>query len=99
MRVLETRDHLDLLQESPNADGMRQRFLEHLDRNLSMVPQIVGEVHAGHPALADLAFDPIAVADGLARCRIPTRCWDRYARRGDVRRCRHGATSLRGPRL
>ena len=38
--------------------------MEHLDGNLSIVPDVACEIDGGHAALPDLAFDKIAIGEG-----------------------------------
>ena len=38
--------------------------MEHLDGNLSIVPDVACEIDGGHAALPDLAFDEIAIGEG-----------------------------------
>ena len=60
---------LDLAEEALPADGGRELGLEHLDRDLAAVLQVLGEVHRRHPALAELALDAIAVRQGRGETR------------------------------
>ena len=41
---------------------------QHLERDLAVVLRSCGQVHRGHPALAELALDPVAVS----QCRLQT---------------------------
>src|SRR5881628_3047949 len=38
---------------------------QHLDGYLAVMPQVLGEVHGGHPARAELALDRVAPGEGL----------------------------------
>jgi hypothetical protein len=40
---------------------------EHLDGNSATVPDVGGEVHGGHAALAKLALDDVAIRDSGAK--------------------------------
>jgi hypothetical protein len=35
--------------------------MEHLERHGAIMPDVVGQVHRGHPAPTELALDPVAV--------------------------------------
>ena len=45
----------------PELDA-KSRF-ENLHRHLAVVLEIFGEIHRGHPALAELALDAVAVGE------------------------------------
>src|SRR6059036_2544586 len=38
---------------------------QHLDGYLAVMPQVLGEVHGGHPARAELALDRVSPGEGL----------------------------------
>lgn len=38
--------------------------MQHLDGDITIVLEIVGEIHGGHPAGAELAVEAIAAAKG-----------------------------------
>ena len=40
---------------------------EHLDGDLPLVAEVVGEVDGGHAALAELVLQPIAVGEGMTQ--------------------------------
>src|SRR5687767_15911784 len=54
----------DLVQKPLGAQGPGDLGPEHLDRDRSIVLEVIGEVHHGHAALPQLALDPVAVAQG-----------------------------------
>jgi hypothetical protein len=64
MRVLETGRRLDLGQESLGTDDRRELGLQHLERDVALVPHVIGEVDRSHPALAQLSIDPVAALQG-----------------------------------
>ena len=64
VRMLEGRGGFDLLEESLGADHGRQFGPEHFDGHFPAVAEVVGQVDGGHPALAELALDPVAVGQG-----------------------------------
>ena len=53
---------LDLPEESILAQGCGQLRVEHLDRDLTTVLRIVGQIDGRHPAATDLAQHAIAIA-------------------------------------
>ena len=62
--MLQVRRRLDLSQEPFGPDHCGQFRLEHLERDLPLVLQIVGEIHRGHAALTELALDLVATLEG-----------------------------------
>ena len=64
--VLQGRDRADLPHEPLGADHGGELGAEDLDGDLALVAEVLGEVHGGHAALAELALDPIAVGEGRA---------------------------------
>jgi hypothetical protein len=61
-------------EESLGAKHRAEFRLEHLDGDLSIVLEVLGEIDRGHPARAELALDAVAVGqrsgdarDGLAQ--------------------------------
>jgi hypothetical protein len=64
MRMLQIRRGPDLRQESLGANYGGELGLEHLERDLAAVAEIVGEVHRGHSALAELALDAVPAREG-----------------------------------
>src|SRR4029077_4204437 len=53
-----------LSQEPLRADGGRDVGPQHLDRDLAAVAEVLGDVHRGHAAAAQLTVDRVAVAEG-----------------------------------
>ena len=47
----------------------RQLGAQHLERDLAVVAQVVGQVDGGHAAGAELALDPVAVGEGGGQAR------------------------------
>ena len=64
MRVLEAGGGLDLGEEALAADDGTQFGVEDLDGDLAGVLQVLGEVDGSHAALAQLALEVVAVAEG-----------------------------------
>ena len=64
--VLQVGDGLDLAEEPLGADDGREVGAEHLDGDLALVAEVVGEVDRGHAALAELALDAVAVGENGA---------------------------------
>ncbi len=59
--VLQVRGGLDLGEEALGADDRGQFGLEDLDGDLSVVLDVLGQVHRGHAAFAELPLDPVAI--------------------------------------
>jgi hypothetical protein len=64
VRVLEPRSDLDLAAEPLGAERRGNLGPQDLDRDLSAVLEILGEVHGRHATLAELPLDRIAVGEG-----------------------------------
>jgi hypothetical protein len=64
VRVLETGDGRDLLDEAVAAEESGQLGLEDLDGDLAVVPQVFGGPDGGHAAGAQLALDAISALAG-----------------------------------
>ena len=56
---------LDLAQEALAAEGGRQLRPEHLDGDLAVVLQVVGEVDHGHAAAPELALEAVLAGKGV----------------------------------
>ena len=54
----------NLAQKSLGTDDRRELGAQDLDRDLAVVLQVVSQVHRGHAALAQLAFEVVAVGQG-----------------------------------
>ena len=57
------RRHLDLAQEPLGADLGGDLGPEHLERDLAVVAQVVGQEDDGHAALAQLALEGVAAGE------------------------------------
>ena len=62
--VLQFRGRLDLPEESLDADPDRELAMHDFDGDLAVVAHVVGEVHVGHAAGADLPLQAVAVRHG-----------------------------------
>jgi hypothetical protein len=62
--MLQVGGDLDLGQEALGPDHGRQLGLEHLQRHLALVLHVLRQEDSGHPALAELALDDVAVGQG-----------------------------------
>ena len=62
-------------EEPLGADHGGELGAQHLERDLAIVPEVVRQVDRGHPALAQLALDPVAVGQrrGQPRARVAQR--------------------------
>ena len=54
----------DLGQEPLGAEHGGELGLQHLERDLAVVPEVVGEIDGRHAALAELALDLVLVGQG-----------------------------------
>ena len=61
--MIELGGDADLAGEPVGPEHRSQLGPEHLDRDLAVMPQIVGEIDRGHPAVAQLALDPVAARE------------------------------------
>ena len=59
--MLEIRGELDLGQESLGADHGRELGPKHLERDLAVVPEVLGHVDRGHSASADFPVKTVSV--------------------------------------
>ena len=62
--MLQVGRRLDLGEEPLGAHDGGQLGLEHLERDLPLVPEVFGQVDRGHAALAELALDAVAALEG-----------------------------------
>ena len=63
VRVSQPRREPDLAQESLAPERLRELRLEHLERDVAIVLEVVREVHGRHAAGAELALDAVAVGE------------------------------------
>ena len=64
MRVVKAGGDLDLAEEPFGTERRRELRVQHLDRNLPVVPQVGGEIDCGHPAAAEFTLDRVAPGEG-----------------------------------
>jgi len=76
---------LDLVQEPGGADFLRQVGPQHLDRDVTIVLEVVGEKDTRHPALAQLALEAVPRGQGVAQS---------FKKLGHVRRFLPGGPAL-----
>ena len=62
--MLELGDDVDLAEEPLGAQRRGELGPQDLERDLAVVLEVVGEVDGGHAALAELALDAVAAAEG-----------------------------------
>ena len=62
--MLEVGGGLDLGQETLGPYDCCQFRLEHLERDLPLVLEVIRQVDRRHPALTDLALDTVAALEG-----------------------------------
>ena len=53
--------HAPLTKKPFRTKGLGQVWVQHLHGDLAMVFEVLRQVDRGHPAAANLAFDPLAV--------------------------------------
>ncbi len=58
--MLKPGGELDLALEPLGAERGGELGVQHLERHRAVVPEVVGEVHRGHAAPAELALDPVS---------------------------------------
>ena len=63
--MVETRGDLDLAQEALGTERRSELRPQHLDRDVAVVLDVVGEIHGGHPAPAKLPLDGVAALEGF----------------------------------
>ena len=64
VRMLQLGGRLDLPQKPLNANAHRELAMHDLDGDLAIVTHVVGEIHVGHAAGADLPLHGVAVRHG-----------------------------------
>ena len=62
--MLKLRSDADLPLESVRAEDGAQLGTQHLDRDLTVVLEVPGQVDGGHPAATELVLEAVAVAEG-----------------------------------
>ena len=67
--MLQVGGDLDLAEKSLWPDRCGQRGMEHLDRDLPVMLEVFGEVDRPHAAVAELALEPVALAQSLDQLR------------------------------
>ena len=65
--MLEVRRRLDLGEEPLGTDDRCEFGLEHLQRDLALVLQVIREVDRRHPALAEFGLDAVAAFEGCVQ--------------------------------
>src|SRR5205085_8848161 len=63
VRVLQVGRNLNLLKETLRAECRGELRLEHLERDFSVVPDVVRQVHGCHTALAELSLEGVAIGE------------------------------------
>ena len=67
--MLQRRGRLDLAEKPLGAEHRGELGMQHLDGDLTPVPEVVREIHGRHAAGAELPLDAIAVGEGGAQAR------------------------------
>ena len=68
MRMLQSRRSADLAQEALGAQRRAEVGMQHLDGNVALMLEVVGQIHRGHAAGAEFTLDAISVGE---RCSEP----------------------------
>ena len=63
MGVLQTSGELDLAEKAVGAERLGELRMEHLEGDGTVVAKVVGQVHYGHSASAELAFDAVVLRE------------------------------------
>ena len=61
--MLQSRGRADLREEPLASEGRAEVGVQHLDRDVAIVPDVVREVHCRHPTRAQLSHDAVAVGE------------------------------------
>ena len=67
VRVGQSCRELDLALEALGADAGREFRAEHLDGDVTVVFEVVGEVDGGHAALAQLPLEAVTAGEGVPK--------------------------------
>ena len=68
--MLQPRRDVDLAEESVAAEGSGQLGPKHLDRDLAVVPDVLGQVDGRHAAAAELPLEHVAIPQSVGEARI-----------------------------
>ena len=68
--MLEPRGDVNLAQEALGAQAGGQLGAQHLEGDLPLMAEVVGEVHRGHAAPPELLQERVAVAQGVSKLRV-----------------------------
>jgi hypothetical protein len=70
--VLERCGYVNLRQEPFGAEDGCQLGMDNLDRDIPLVPHVLGQVYRRHPALPEFAQQDVPVSQGApeARCGV-----------------------------
>jgi hypothetical protein len=66
VRVLETSSNLDLAEEAVGAQGRREFGVEHFERDLPGMLQILSQKNRGHSATSHFSLNGVMVCQGGA---------------------------------
>ena len=81
VRMIEFGGEVDLGEKPSPAQHGGQLRAEHLERDVAVVLEVVGQVDRGHAALAELVVEPVAVLKGGGQARRTQVPQDRLWRR------------------
>ena len=63
VRMLQPRGRTDLAQEPLATERRAEVGMQHLDGDIAIVLEIMGEIHGGHAARAEFAFDAVVAGE------------------------------------
>ncbi len=63
VRMLQAGGRTDLLHKALCTENGSQFGSQHLERNLALVLQVLGQIHGSHAAFAKPALDPVTIGD------------------------------------
>jgi len=88
--VAQRRRGLDLLHEPLGAEHGGELRAQHLDGDLAVVFEVLGQIDGSHAALAELTLDAVAIGEGgrEAGPSVAHRALSEQARRHPPRSCR-----------
>jgi hypothetical protein len=101
VRVPEVRGGANFGEESLGADNRCKVRLQNLDCDATVVLEVLGQVHRGHPSRAQLALDPVASSERCVEAnndRIPL-CVAHTAQNQQGRSCEQAAKRIADTRI
>jgi hypothetical protein len=72
--VLQSGGELDFTLEPLGSQGGGQLWVQHLQRDGAVVPEVLGEVHRCHTTASKLALDAVAVGEARSKLVVKVYC-------------------------